>query len=148
MTANDFPPETVERFRALVRDFGAEPRRWPDKERGWAEDFAGRAGEAATILAEERAVDAMIGEAVPERASPELFTAILAAREPNSWRRWLVALWPEASPARLAGVCAAALLVGVLFGAVLPVGVAPLPDDDVASAIDEMIFEFDGEGVT
>ena len=90
----------------------------------------------------------MIASAEPEKAPPELFAAILSAREPRPRWRWLAALWPEMSPAAVAGLCASALVLGFLFGAALPIGVAPEADDDLAAAFGELIFDLDSEELT
>lgn len=100
-------------------------------------------------LAEEEAFDALIRSATPPRPAPELFAAVLAEREEVPWRRWLAALWPEASLTRAASACAAALVLGVALGAALPPGVAPA-DEDAAliAALGEVLAADDDEEVS
>lgn len=148
MAEENWPADPERRFGELVRDFGADLQRWPQGEQEWARGFADSSQAGVRHLAAERALDTLIASAVPERAPPELFAAVLAARERNPWQRWLAALWPGMSPAAAASICASALLLGLLFGAALPFGVAPEADDAVAAAFAEMIFDLDSEELT
>ena len=148
MVGENWPPEPERRFGELVRDFGADLQRWPEGEREWAGEYAARSQAGARMLAAEQSFDTLIASAVPEKAPPELFAAILAARERNPWRRWLAVLWPGLSPTAVAGICASALVLGFLFGAALPIGVAPEADDALATAFGEMIFDLDSEDLT
>jgi hypothetical protein len=53
----------LDRFRALLEAYGAEPRRWPPGERVRAEEVLARSAEARALLAEAAAFDALLDEA-------------------------------------------------------------------------------------
>ncbi|MGF6243558.1 MULTISPECIES: hypothetical protein [Paraburkholderia] len=81
---------TPERFRTIVDAYGADPRRWPDKERAAAEAWADlHRVEANGLLAESAGLDAWLAShtvAAPERAFVERIVAAAPARRPVKHR--------------------------------------------------------------
>lgn len=71
-----------ERFEQIVAAYGAEPRRWPADERAAAEAFATAHADAATLLAEARATDALLEAAQDAAAPSDLLAARILKRAP------------------------------------------------------------------
>lgn len=94
------------RFRDILDAYGAEPRRWPERERAAALAFLRDHPQAEQWRTEAAALDAALDEAPPARPSDLLARRVLATA-PRT-----------AAPApRFAGAAlAAALAVGVLLG--------------------------------
>ena len=113
----------LERFRTLVDAYGADPARWPARERGPAEALAAGNAEARALMDQAAALDRVLARAVPAAASPDLRDLIRRATQSVPQQRtlgiaeivasWLPGrrLWPN-----LAGL-AAALMLGVALGA-------------------------------
>lgn len=107
-----------ERFAAIVDAYGAESRRWPAAERAAAEALAARDPQAAALLAEALALDALLdAPPVPLPASAASRRAAMPAPLPMRVSRWqeflaLLGGWKLALPAM-----AAALIVGIDVGA-------------------------------
>lgn len=54
---------TLERFRALTQSYGAELQRWPQEERGAAQELLRCSEEARALVEEERTLDEAIAAA-------------------------------------------------------------------------------------
>ena len=54
---------TLRRFRALTQSYGAELQRWPQDERGAAEELLRNSGAARALLEQERTLDEAIAAA-------------------------------------------------------------------------------------
>lgn len=116
---------TSQRFAQIVDAYGADPRRWPDGERGAACAFAqAHPAEAQPRLAAAAALDAALAADVLKPASRSLQRRIVASasapggRFPLGWRpawRWL----PGAA---LAGVGVAGLVAGAVAVSFLMLG--------------------------
>ncbi len=107
-----------ERFAAIVEAYGAEPRRWPAAEREAARTFAASDAQAAALLAEALALDALLDvPPVPLPASAASRRAAMPAAlsvRVSRGQEFLALLggWKLALPAM-----AAALIVGIDVGA-------------------------------
>ena len=105
------------RFRRLIEAYGADPTRWPDAERSRAEALLARSDRARRLLAEARALDALLLADAKPAADERLAAAVIdyataASQErplpqPREFRLgWsLPQLWPQAL-----GLAAAAVL--------------------------------------
>jgi hypothetical protein len=118
-------PMTAERFKTLLEAYGADVGRWPQAERLSAHDYAQTAPEAVALLAEARAIDALLAKLPAPEPRPALMTSILAQihRRPARQRGagaaltgLLDALWPRAAAWKPASVFVSALVLGVILG--------------------------------
>ncbi|MGF6721738.1 hypothetical protein P3T43_001085 [Paraburkholderia sp. GAS41] len=102
---------TPERFRTLVDAYGADPHRWPDKERAAAEAWAElHRVEADGLLAESAGLDEWLAShtvAPPERAFVERIVAGAPVQRPAKHR---ARLWWQG--AAFAGIGLAGGLAG------------------------------------
>jgi hypothetical protein len=129
----------LDRFRELLDAYGADPRRWPEAERGPAIAYLATSREAQAAAARAGALDALLDAAGPP-AAPKLDPATLAAKIAQTPRRpvrrewpahWKVSFgWPG-----LAGLAAAAL-AGFLVGwSGLDAGLGLANDGEVAELL-------------
>jgi hypothetical protein len=135
---------TSARFAQLVDAYGAELGRWPEAERMAAHDFARTNPEAAALLAEAGAIDALLAQAtitVPDGLKSRVL-AQCAMPQYDSWRLTVMpkikgafdALWPGSAVWKPASVFASALVMGVVlaFSVSLPAnGPDSVENDDV-----------------
>lgn len=106
----------AQRFQTLVDAYGAEPRRWPARERAEAEVFARTAGGQAVLEAERALDDELDAWAAPAPSHALRSRVLAAAPQPRSSMSFAGRWTPLWAPG--AGLVAAGL-AGVLFGAVL-----------------------------
>ncbi len=123
---------TRERFGEIVEAYGGDPRRWPERERAAAQNWAARHGDAArALLGEARRLDAYLARDLIAEPHRELQRRILAEADAGTRRpggeadrrsgrrlgRWLGHWWPGAALAGvgLAGGVAGALAVSLLM---------------------------------
>jgi ferric-dicitrate binding protein FerR (iron transport regulator) len=118
---------SLERFSAIVDAYGADPARWPARERAAAQAFAANAPQAQALLADAEALDRALGASVAPGPDEAALQRALAGRANPSARRALMA-----NPVYgLLAVALCAVFVG--FGAVR-VGQAPAAGDDAVIA--------------
>lgn len=128
-----------ERFADLLDAYGADFRRWPADARAAATALAAQNSDAAALIAEARAVDAVLDSARDSAApSADLAARILAsaprARSSGFDRRAMVAL----------AACAVfGVLIGYGGGMLAP---APVEDDSYFSMAFEAPSMFEDEG--
>ena len=128
-----------ERFADLLDAYGADFRRWPADARAAATAFAAQNSDAAGLIAEARAVDAVLDSARDSAApSADLAARILAsaprARSSGFDRRAMLAL----------AACAVfGVLIGYGGGMLAP---APFEDDSYFSMAFEAPSTFEDEG--
>lgn len=121
------------RFEAIVAAYGGDPGRWPQSERAAAQAFALRP-EAAPILAEARALDALLN------ASTEITPLNLA------FVRRVIAAAPK-PPSRPNWGPAAALAASALIGLALGFsGARQAVEAHAAASVLDMAFADGGEG--
>jgi hypothetical protein len=127
MTSRD--PFTVQRFSELLDIRGPELERWPEPERSAGQSLLSESEQARAAL--ERAAQLAVFldvVAVPE-PSAQLTARVLEVpirhprSEPASW-------WPFATFARPLLGLAAATLLGIVTGALVPPSVDELPSSD------------------
>ncbi len=112
----------AERFSQLVEAYGADARRWPVVEREAAEAFRqARPDEAAPLLAEADAVDALLDAAPRPVTSHALRERVLAAAAGSGLkaRRPLFGFRPGRLVWLSGGAFAAAACAGVIAGQTL-----------------------------
>jgi hypothetical protein len=117
---------TLERLRALIAAYGANPARWPLAERPAAEALLARSPEARAALADAEPLDTLL-DAVPALSpSPALRAAVLADM-PRMARSGRIGWWANARallvefdglPA-VRPLLAASLLLGLFAGGYL-----------------------------
>jgi len=121
----DTTPMTDARFKALLEAYGAEVGRWPEAERLAAHAYAEAAPESATLLAEARAIDALLAKLPLPEPRPALMASILEQIHALPVQKrglgaalagLLDALWPRAAVWKPASVFASALVLGALIG--------------------------------
>ena len=108
---------TLERFRDLVAAYGADPARWPERERVVALELLQRSPEARASLEEARDLDYLLELAPTTAVTPELQTRILAAfpgKQPARSR--FAGIFAALLPDRPAWVPAAALALSLALG--------------------------------
>ena len=109
----------LKRFKECSAAFGAERRRWPEREQPLYDYFA-RTLDGAAILAEAERADHFLDVLEPAVPDPRLACSITALSRP-AWRRL--------------GVPAAALVASALFGFVLGFAQVRSADTDVAAQL-------------
>jgi anti-sigma-K factor RskA len=130
---------TLDRLRAIVDAYGADPARWPAAERTAGEALLAGSAAARALVAEAADLDAAL-DAVPAlQPTPAMRTAILAAaprRAASSllaqlregWRE----LFAELGGWRMAGgVLAASLVLGIVSGGLLSEGLSAETSPDL-----------------
>lgn len=63
---------TLKRFRALTQSYGADLQRWPQEERGAAQELSGSSAEARALLEQERSLDEAIAAATAHEDAERL----------------------------------------------------------------------------
>lgn len=132
---------TIDRFKALLETYGADPARWPAGERDDALRLLSASEEARTARDEAAALDALISRARLEPAPSDMLAAriLRSVPQPEFFGDWR----------RVAAAAALALFVG-LGGGYFGGSVVPADDDTL---LYEMAFDgldsdlgFDWEG--
>lgn len=115
----------LQRLRELIEAYGAQPRRWPERERDAALRLLDDSPQARQWLARARATDALL-DGVGAVPAPVALRERLLARTPQrrGLRATLTGLWHDLGGWQLAGP---ALAAGLALGVGLGVGLAPLP---------------------
>jgi anti-sigma-K factor RskA len=123
---------TLDRLRAIVDAYGADPARWPAAERAAGEALLAGSAEARALVAETADLDAALDSLPALQPSPAMRTAVLAAaprpaapsllaRLHDGWRE----VFGELGGWRLAGgVLAASLVLGIVSGGLLSEGLS------------------------
>lgn len=137
----------LDRLSVLLDAYGADRGRWPEGERAgaWALIEANTA--ARRLYDEARALDGLLTRASTIEPSPELKAEILAAAgQPRE--SWIQALWPFGPAWKPASALAAAIVLGIMAGVVLPTPFGG-SDEPIESEIGELamntVFEQEGE---
>jgi anti-sigma-K factor RskA len=130
---------TLDRLRAIVDAYGADPARWPAAERTAGEALLAGSAAARALVAEAADLDAAL-DAVPAlQPTPAMRTAILAAAPRpaassllaqlrDGWRE----LFSELGGWRMAGgVLAASLVLGIVSGGLLSEGLSAETSPDL-----------------
>jgi len=145
---------TLKRFRALTQSYGAELQRWPQEERGAAQELLGSSAEARALLEQERSLDADIAAATAHQDAERLQRGVqdaalarlragVAARiareeaqaKPGGWLGWLFGGASHSPPVRVrrlglatsgAFAIIAGLLIGGMYGPAAPAPVGAL----------------------
>jgi anti-sigma factor RsiW len=120
---------TLDRLRAIVAAYGADPAHWPTAERAAAEALLARSGAAHALLADAVGLDAALDSIPAFEPTAAVRRAILAAA-PRPATPWLARLreswWElfgELGGWRMAGgVLAASLMLGIVSGGLLAEG--------------------------
>ena len=125
----------LERFEALLDQYGAEIATWPEALRSDAEHLLAAEPAAQATQAEALAIERAISGAPSVRASPELMARVLSdaphARRSRTLADIIRDFWPFGSVWRPTAAMAVAVILGVLTGYT-----APLPlngSDDLAA---------------
>ena len=126
----------IQRFNALCEAHGGDPSRWPEAEREAAAAFATEAG-AAAMLAEARALDALLHTAPAVVPSPALRDRVLASapRPRASAVRRLDWIFKAGLGAGLAAAGVAGVLVGSAITAADGPGLAAVTALDASPEI-------------
>jgi hypothetical protein len=114
----------IQRFKALVEAYGANPARWPEAERVAALLFTEQSGEARDMLREATAFDRLLDTAESQATTRTLEDRILAtfpAKVVKPRTHWFVQHWIPAA------AVACSLALGLAVGAALP-GLAGVND--------------------
>lgn len=117
---------TLDRLRAIVEAYGADPARWPAAERAAGEALLAGSPSARTMVAEAARIDAALDSVPALSPTPAIRSAILAAaprpaalsfvaRLREGWRE----LFGELGGWQPAGVLAAALVLGIVSGGLM-----------------------------
>ena len=110
---------TLARFTALVEAYGAEEARWPADERAAATAFAQRDEQAASVLAEARALDSLLALDRPASAPSDLLRARILAKAPKAASGRRNSTW--APYAALAACAVFGAFIGIGGGLLVPV---------------------------
>lgn len=109
----------LDRLRAILDAYGADPARWPEPEREGALRLLARSPEAAKHRDRARELDALLDRATAYEPAPGLLARVLA--RPGRRRASLFEeLWPFGPIWRPAFGMAAAMVLGVAVGLVAP----------------------------
>jgi anti-sigma-K factor RskA len=140
---------TVDRLRAIVDAYGADPTRWPAAERAAAEALLADSAAAQALVAEATDLDAAL-DAVPAlQPTAAMRTAILAAAPRPSARSLFAQLhegWSdllgELGGWRMGGaVLAASLVLGIVSGGLLSEALS----SEIAPGLLQLAYLDDGE---
>jgi hypothetical protein len=123
---------TLDRLRAIVDAYGADPARWPAAERAAGEALVAGSPSARALVADAAPLDTALDTLPALRPTPAMRTAVLAAapRPPapsfaarlrEGWRELFGELggWQTAG-----GILAAALVLGIVSGRMLSEGMS------------------------
>ena len=137
----------LDRLSTLLDAYGADRTRWPEAERAAAWALIEADDTARALYEDARALDGLLSRASTVEPSPELKAAVLAdASRPRE--SWIQALWPFGAAWKPASALAAAVLLGIIAGVVLP---NPLGsgDEPIESEIGELavttVFDIENE---
>lgn len=120
---------TFERFQLLAEAYGGAISRWPVDTQDAAYAFMAAAPEQAdAVLAEARAMDALMDQAVSPAPSAALRDSIIA-RAPAA-RPGRTRLWRWMTGAGVGAALTAATAAGVMAGVNLSLGQAPVGEDE------------------
>jgi len=109
----------LDRLGVLLDAYGADRSRWPEAERTAAWALIEAEPRARALYDEARALDGLLSRASVIEPSPELKAEVLAAAS-RPRESWIQALWPFGAPWKPASALAAAILLGIIAGTVLP----------------------------
>lgn len=109
----------LDRLSTLLDAYGADRTRWPEAERAAAWALIENDDKARALYDEARTLDKLLSRASTIEPSPELKAAVLAdAGRPRE--SWLQALWPFGPVWKPVSALAAAIMLGIIAGVVLP----------------------------
>lgn len=126
----------LDRLRTLLDAYGADRTRWPEGERGAAWALIEANDQARALFEDARVLDDLLSRASAIEPSLELKAEVLAAAG-RPRESWIQALWPFGAAWKPASALAAAVLLGIIAGVVLP---SPFENGEVPieSEIDEL----------
>jgi hypothetical protein len=137
----------LDRLSILLDAYGADRTRWPEAERASAWALIEADDKARALYEDARALDGLLSQASTIEPSPELKAEVLAAAG-RPRESWIEALWPFGAAWKPASALAAAVLLGIIAGVVLP---NPLgsSDEPIESEIGELamttVFDIENE---
>jgi ferric-dicitrate binding protein FerR (iron transport regulator) len=132
----------LERFRAMVGAYGADPARWPTDERQAAETLRAVSAAANEALREAMAVDRALDRAAAMDVSRAVRARVVgSAPAPRRWR-------PAGSAWRPAAAFAAAAVLGFMVGFIVepPFGAGTADDEWIAAETETLLFGPDDDG--
>jgi len=148
-----------DRFQALIDAYGANPSRWPARERAAAEAFAARDEAAKTLLADAALVDETLDRLSTEEVPARLRARILAGYDevatrhtggafgliPRAIGRLRDAVWPGAPLWQPASAFAVSLAAGLVLGLLVPSAVSAHNADpsDNLLVVTPAVFDLD-----
>jgi hypothetical protein len=136
-----------DRLSTLLDAYGADRTRWPEAERASAWALIEADGKARALFEEARSLDHLLNRASTIEPSPELKATVLAdASRPRE--SWIEALWPFGAAWKPASALAAAVLLGIIAGVVLPnpLGSGDVPlESDIGELAMTTVFDQEGE---
>jgi hypothetical protein len=109
----------LDRLSTLLDAYGADRARWPETERAAAWALVEANDKAHALYEEARALDGLLNQASVIEPSLELKAEVLAAAS-RPRESWVQALWPFGAAWKPASALAAAVLLGIIAGVVLP----------------------------
>jgi hypothetical protein len=107
---------TLERFKDLVAAYGADPARWPERERVAALGLLERSGKARRLMDEAQAIDRLLDLSPTVAVTPELQSRILAQLHPRASSASVAGFLAALLPGRPAWLPAAALMASLALG--------------------------------
>jgi hypothetical protein len=137
----------LDRLSTLLDAYGANRTRWPEAERASAWALIEVDDKARALYEDARALDGLLSQASTIEPSPELKAEVLAAAG-RPRESWIQALWPFGAAWKPASALAAAVLLGIIAGVVLP---NPLGsgDEPIETEIGELamttVFDIENE---
>jgi hypothetical protein len=137
----------IDRLSTLLDAYGADRTRWPEAERATAWALIEADEKARALYEDARALDGLLSRASTIEPSSELKAEVLAAAS-RPRESWVEALWPVGAPWKPASALAAAVLLGIIAGVVLP---NPLgsSDEPIETEIGELavttVFDIENE---
>jgi len=137
----------LDRLSTLLDAYGANRTRWPEAERASAWALIKVDDKARALYEDARALDGLLSQASTIEPSPELKAEVLAAAG-RPRESWIQALWPFGAAWKPASALAAAVLLGIIAGVVLP---NPLGsgDEPIETEIGELamttVFDIENE---
>jgi hypothetical protein len=141
----------LKRFKEIVEAYGADPARWPARERAAAEAFLASSSEARQLREAEARLDDVLDRATAVAAAPGLAARIRrtalandhGSRASGAASSWFAELW-EGPIWRPAAALAASMVLGLAVGAFAPL--FPNEDDSVAEEIVGFWLDADDTG--
>lgn len=109
----------LDRLSTLLDAYGADRMRWPEAERASAWALIEAEDRARSLYDEARGLDTLLSQASAIEPSLELKAEVLAAAS-RPRESWIQALWPFGAAWKPASALAAAVLLGIIAGVVLP----------------------------